>query len=94
MEIVLNNIKYELIKNVRDGFDLEEMNNKYTEYFENFDYIVGDWAYGKLRLKGFYDSTNKNVSQINDIKNLKKYIEQNCAYGCRYFLLKKVEGKK
>ena len=44
MEIVLNNIKYELIKNVRDGFDLEEMNNKYTEYFENFDYIVGDWA--------------------------------------------------
>ena len=26
--------KYELIKNVRDGFDLEEMNNKYTEYFE------------------------------------------------------------
>ena len=33
MGIVLNNIKYELIKNVRDGFDLEEMNNKYTEYF-------------------------------------------------------------
>ena len=28
MGIVLNNIKYELIKNVRDGFDLEEMNNK------------------------------------------------------------------
>ena len=86
--------KYELIKNVRDGFDLEEMNNKYTEYFENFDYIVGDWAYGKLRLKGFYDSNNKSVTIINDIKYIDKYIEENCAYGCRYFLLKKVKKGK
>ena len=61
MGIVLNNKKYELIKNVRDGFDLEEMNNKYTEYFENFDYIVGDWAYGKLRLKGFYEDRKSVV---------------------------------
>ena len=89
MEIVLNNIKYELIKNVRDGFDLEEMNNKYTEYFENFDYIVGDWAYGKLRLKGFYESNNKNCKKYNDIKNLKEYIDTKCAYGCKWFSIKR-----
>ena len=93
-EFTIDKYKYEVIKNVRDGFDLEEVKNKLTDYFYPYDYIVGDWAYGKLRLKGFYDSTNKNVSKINDIKNLKKYIEQNCAYGCRYFLLKKVERKK
>lgn len=91
MGIVLNNIKYELIKNVRDGFDLEEMNNKYTEYFENFDYIVGDWAYGKLRLKGFYDEENKKCNKINNIKNLKDHIKNNCSYDCRYFLIKKVK---
>ena len=89
MEIVLNNKKYELIKNVRDGFDLEEMNNKYTEYFENFDYIVGDWAYGKLRLKGFYDPKNKNCKDINNIEKVDDYIKNNCAYNCKHFILNK-----
>ena len=92
MTFIENN--YELVENYKDGYDEEILNEKLTYYFSCYDYIFGDWAYGKLRLKGFYDSTNKNVSKINDIKNLKKYIEQNCAYGCRYFLLKKVEGKK
>ncbi len=92
MTFIENN--YELVENYKDGYDEEILNEKLTDYFSCYDYIFGDWAYGKLRLKGFYDSTNKNVSKINDIKNLKKYIEQNCAYGCRYFLLKKVEGKK
>ena len=31
----------------------------------------------------------KSVTIINDIKYIDKYIEENCAYGCRYFLLKK-----
>ena len=66
------------------------MNNKYTEYFENFDYIVGDWAYGKLRLKGFNDKTNKNYNKFNDSKNIDKYILDNCAYGCKHFILKKI----
>ena len=92
MTFIENN--YELVENYKDGYDEEILNEKLKDYFSCYDYIFGDWAYGKLRLKGFYDSTNKNVSKINDIKNLKKYIEQNCAYGCRYFLLKKVEGKK
>lgn len=92
MTFIENN--YELVENYKDGYDEEVLNEKLTDYFSSYDYVFGDWAYGKLRLKGFYDSTNKNVSKINDIKNLKKYIEQNCAYGCRYFLLKKVEGKK
>lgn len=91
--IILNNVKYELIKNVRDGYDSEEVELKATDYFVSFDYIVGDWAYGKLRLKGFNDKTNKNFKEINNIKNLEKYLKDNCAYNCRYFILKKYVQK-
>jgi uncharacterized protein YutD len=52
---------------------------------------VGDWAYGKLRLKGFNDKSNKNFKPINDIKNVDNYIKKYCAYGCRYFILKVIE---
>ena len=68
---------------------MEELESKFTDYFYDYDYIVGDYAYSKLRLKGFYDSNNKKSNKINDIKNLDKYLENNCAYGCKYFVLKK-----
>ena len=89
MEIELNNTKYELIKDYKEAFDKEEFLEKCTDYFYDYDYILGDWAYGKLRLKGFYESNNKKCTQINDIKNLKKYIKDNCAYDCRYFVIRK-----
>ncbi len=85
----INEKNYELIKNYRDGFDLEEVTSKLTEYFDDYDYVVGDWAYGKLRLKGFYDSKNKKVKDINNYKNLDKYLQSNCAENCKYFVIKK-----
>ena len=88
--VELNSNSYEIIKNYRDGFSLEEVESKFTDYFECFDYVFGDWAYGKLRLKGFYDSNNKNVKEMNNIKNLDDYIKENCAVDCRHFLLKKI----
>lgn len=88
-DIILNELEYELIKNVRDGFDFDEVKFKTTDYFIPYDYIVGDWAYGKLRLKGFYDKNNKKCNEINNIENVDKYIQSNCAYNCKYFILKK-----
>ncbi len=85
-----NKIKYEIITNEKEAIDLEVLNEKITDYFNDYDYIVGDWAYGKLRLKGFYDKTNKNCKELNNINNLEKYIKEKCAYGCKYFVLKKV----
>ena len=93
-EIVLNEIKYELIENVREGFDLEEVKSKATDYFIPYDYIVGDWAYGKLRLKGFYDRNNNKCKQLNNIQLLDKYLKNNCAYNCKYFILKKYVQKQ
>ncbi len=90
MKIVLNEEEYEVVKNYRDGFDEAAIKEKATDYFKDFDYIFGDWAYGKLRLKGFYKRENKQkVKYLNNIENLERHIKENCAYDCRYFLLEK-----
>ena len=87
----INNIEYELIKDYKEGFDFNEVINKLTDYFEAYDYVLGDWSYGKLRLKGLCDKENKLFKKINDINLVDNYIKDNCAYDCRYFILKKVK---
>lgn len=82
--------KYELIKNYKDGFDEEEFLSKYTEYFNDYDYIVGDIAYGKLRLKGFYEEKSKKANKINNFKNFETYLKNNCAPDCKYYIVKKI----
>ena len=80
---------YELIENYKDGFEQDAVQTLYTEYFQDYDYIVGDWSYGKLRLKGFYNKNNSKKVTINDFQLKQKYIKENCAYDCKYFVLEK-----
>ncbi len=94
MKVSIDNKDYELIKNYRDAFNVDDLEGKITEYFDGFDYILGDYAYGKVRLKGFTDPDNKYFKPINDIKNVDEYIKNNCAYDCRYFILKRLVEKK
>lgn len=89
--IILDNNEYELIEDYKDGFNLDEVKEKYTDYFEPYDYIVGDVSYGKIRLKGFCDKINKICKKNNDIKFVKEYINSLCSYECAYFILKKVK---
>lgn len=91
MKYVINEKEYELIENYKDGFDLEETKKCLTDYYENYDYILGDWAYSKLRLKGFCSKSNKMFNKINDFKNKDDYIKNYCAYDCKYFILKRVD---
>lgn len=93
MKIILENNEYEIIKDEKEAFNLEELKGKYTEYFFDYDYIVGDWAYGKLRLKGFYEANNPKAKNINNINNVDQYIKNNCAYNCKHFIAKKVYKK-
>ena len=81
--------EYELIKNYRDAFNEESFISKCTDYFKDFDYIVGDIAYGKLRLKGFYHQDNKKVKKINNFLNVEDYLKNNCAADCRHFIVKR-----
>lgn len=82
--------EYKLIKDNGECFDLELVKEKMTDYFKDYDYIVGDIAYSKLRLKGFTKKDNKMNNEINDFDRLDKYILENCAYGCKYFILEKI----
>lgn len=91
--IDVDNYKYELIENYKDGFDLEAFKEKYTDYFYPYDYIIGDWSYGKLRLKGFCVRSNKICNKINDFKFKDDYLKNLCNYEAKYFILKKVDTK-
>ena len=89
-KINIEDKEYEIIRDYKNGFNKEEFERLYTDYFYEFDYIVGDWAYGKLRLKGFYNSNNKNCSELNNIDNLDNYLKNNCAFDCKYFVAKRI----
>lgn len=90
-KIVINDIEYEIIINDKDCINKKELEEKITDYFDEYDYIMGDFAYDKVRLKGYYNSDNKMAKKINDIKYLDDYIENYCSYGARIFLLKKIK---
>lgn len=89
--IELNGKKYELLSNDGNCFNLEEVKERITEYFDNYDYLFGDYAYDKVRLKGFNDSQNKKVNKINNINTLEEYKKNYCSYGAKTFLLKKLK---
>lgn len=89
--VKLENADYNIIKDYKNAFNEEEFKEKYTDYFDNYDYIFGDYSYDKLRLKGFNEKTNKEYRKVNAIEDLENYIKEYCAYDCRYFLLKKVK---
>lgn len=88
-DIKIDDNCYEIIENYKEGYNEEEFIKKCTDYFYEYDYIIGDWAYGKLRLKGFFDKSNKKCKDINDFSNKDKYLNENCAYGCSYFVAKR-----
>ena len=92
-KIKLNDIEYEIVENINNCFNIDEVQERIqeTDYFNNYDYIFGDYSYDKIRLKGFNDSNSKNVNEINDIKIIDDYKKNYCSYGANTFLLKKVK---
>lgn len=93
-KVEIDNNVYEIITDYKNGFDLDDFINHYTDFYEDYDYIVGDIAYNKLRLKGFYDSSNKKVKKINNYSDLEEYLREYCAVDCKYYVLKKIKSDK
>ncbi len=71
--------EFELIKNYRDAYVLDDFNKKYLDVFNIYPYIVGDYSAGLLRLKGFSQDKYKEIPD---------YLVESCAPGCAYFILK------
>ncbi|MEJ8778231.1 YutD family protein [Pseudogracilibacillus sp. ICA-222130] len=89
--IELNGKKYEVMENVREGFDEGAIAERYTDVLKKYDYIVGDWGYSQLRLKGFYDTERSKATYDSRIDMVEDYILEYCNFGCAYFILKKVD---
>lgn len=92
MKIYEFKYKYQIEKDYKNGFDYTATKELWTDYFDEYDYILGDWSYGKLRLKGYCNKKNKKYKIINDYNQIEDYIKNNCAYDCSYFILKKIDS--
>lgn len=89
--ITINNSTYELVDELKGGFNEEAFRARYSDILAKYDYIVGDWGYEQLRLKGFFDDKNQKASFDTKISTLTEYLYEYCNFGCAYFVLKKVK---
>lgn len=81
---------YELIRNYRDAWDPEAFKQRYSEVLDRYDYIIGDWGYEKLRLKGFLRDNHPKANRDTAYSGITDYINEYCNFGCAYFVLQKV----
>lgn len=57
--IKVNQQYFELIEDYRECFDEELFASRYSDILDKYDFVVGDFGYDQLRLKGFYKDSNK-----------------------------------
>lgn len=88
--ILAEGYAYEIVENVRNGFQEDVFVARYSDILAKYDYIVGDWGYGQLRLKGFFDDKNQKSTFDTRISTLEDYLYEYCNFGCAYFILRKI----
>jgi uncharacterized protein YutD len=93
MIIQANGVSYEVLKDYREGWNEEEFQKRYSDILTKYHYIVGDWGYNQLRLRGFYENEDKNSNYDNKASAIGEYIYEYCNFGCPYFILKKKKNK-
>ncbi|WP_284141669.1 MULTISPECIES: YutD family protein [unclassified Virgibacillus] len=82
--------EYELIENIKEGFQEEAIKERYSDILKKYDYIVGDWGYEQLRLKGFFEDSHPKATYDTKISALDDYLYEYCNFGCAYFVLHKI----
>lgn len=90
--IQIKSQSYQVAINYREGFQLDAFKHRYQDYFEKFDFIVGDWASDMLRLRGFYQIGTRKVPRDQQIDFLDDYLKEYCNFGAAYFVLAKTEA--
>ncbi len=91
MEIKIGKFQYELIHDHKEAFQEEVFVERYTDILGKYDYIVGDWGYGQLRLKGFYEDRHPKSTFETKYSNVQDYLYEYCNFGCAYFIVKKLK---
>lgn len=89
--IVIGGKGYELMLNHKEGWNAEAFRGRYSEVLDRYDYIIGDWGYSQLRLKGFYRDNHPKANRDTAISGMADYINEYCNFGCAYFVLRKMK---
>ncbi|MGO3050359.1 DUF1027 domain-containing protein [Staphylococcus casei] len=92
--IKVNEQYFEIIEDYRASFDEETFANRYSDILDKYDFIVGDFGYDQLRLKGFYNDTNKKAELSKRFSTIQDYLLEYCNFGCPYFILRRVPEKE
>lgn len=85
---------FEIIEDYRDCFDEELFATRYSDILDKYDYVVGDFGYDQLRLKGFYKDANKKAEISKRFSSIQDYILEYCNFGCPYFVLRHLSNKE
>ncbi|CAH0118288.1 MULTISPECIES: YutD family protein [unclassified Paenibacillus] len=80
---------YELVQDHKNGWNPEAFRDRYSDVLDRYDYIIGDWGYNQLRLKGFFRDNHPKASKDTAISGIVDYINEYCNFGCAYFVLEK-----
>lgn len=84
---------YEVIQEHKNAWNPEAFRDRYSEVLERYDYIVGDWGYNQLRLKGFFRDNHPKSTKDTTSSGIMDYINEYCNFGCAYFIVEKLSSK-
>ncbi|PAB01912.1 YutD family protein [Enterococcus canintestini] len=93
-DFMIGQRQYKLVYDHREGFDAEKLGERFSEVLARYDYIVGDWGYEQLRLKGFFTADDKKAQPEQRIDTLEDYLYEYCNFGCAYFVIQRVGNKR
>lgn len=87
----INGHQYRLVANYRDAFNPDKLGERFSTILSKYDYIVGDWGFEQLRLKGFYAATNANAPKNQMVDTIQDYLYEYCNFGCAYFVVQNLD---
>ena len=93
-DFMIGQRQYKLVYDHREGFDAEKLGERFSEVLARYDYIVGDWGYEQLRLKGFFSADDKKAQPEQRIDTLEDYLYEYCNFGCAYFVIQRLGNKR
>lgn len=90
---LLGNRQYQVIVDHKNGWKQEAFRERYSEVLDRYDYIVGDWGYNQLRLRGFFRDGHPKVTKDMQFSTIQDYLNEYCNFGCAFFILERMPGK-
>jgi uncharacterized protein YutD len=91
--IHIANKTYEVVVDHKNGWKPDAFKERYSEVLDRYDYIVGDWGYNQLRLRGFFKEMHPKATKESSIATLQDYLNEYCNFGCAYFIIERIASK-